>query len=191
MSTTTIASLAATLDRIASDFFASARREWLDLLPARPDLAVLELGCGSGATGALALREKCCQTWIGIEANAAHAADALYAITDVHVGDPLTVELPYARGTFDVLFLGEALGGYEDPSLRLKRLVRLVRPGGRVFVSLTKLEGRAPFTSATVRRLLRRAGVKVESVRGAVAPGHRGWFTPRRYKCIEARGRVR
>ena len=38
-------------------YFGNARRDWIDLLPVDRAAAILELGCGDGATGALALAD--------------------------------------------------------------------------------------------------------------------------------------
>ena len=177
----------------ASSYFAGAKRDWLDLLPVGSDLAVLELGCGSGATGALALRERRCAQWVGIEANPALAADALYALTDVHAGDPLTVELPYGGNAFDIFFCGDALTRVKDREAVLRRLVPLIRRGGEVFLALgVSGDDPAPgFTGKGVRKLLRRAGVTPERVKCLDPMPSRGWFAPRRFARIEVRGRIR
>jgi cyclopropane fatty-acyl-phospholipid synthase-like methyltransferase len=45
-------SLAEAQGRVAAAFFGKARRAWVDAMPLDPDLWVLEIGCGGGATGA-------------------------------------------------------------------------------------------------------------------------------------------
>jgi tRNA G46 methylase TrmB len=48
-------------------YFANARRELIEPLAHDAHSVVLELGCGAGATGALALSEARCGSWVGVE----------------------------------------------------------------------------------------------------------------------------
>jgi len=98
-------------------FFAEAQSERLALLHRRA--RVLEFGCGSGATGALALREGRCAAWTGIDANA--PSEALFALSEV---------LPSAEhlqaASFDVIFApadGET-----------RALAALLAPGGWLYL---------------------------------------------------------
>ncbi|MGH7024684.1 MAG: class I SAM-dependent methyltransferase [Caulobacteraceae bacterium] len=145
----------------ASAFFAKARRAWVDAMPPDKDLAVLEIGCGVGATGALALREGKCGSWIGIELSAREASEALFALTDVIGFDPAGQALPYKRASFGLIFVGATLGTFPKPARTLKAVVPLLRPGGRVIASVAGkgADRAAGFTAASLRRVLRRAGV--------------------------------
>ena len=100
------------------------------------DAAILDLACGAGATGALALKNGKCGTYVGVEESGAAAGEARFAITDVLVGKLETVEIPYPAKSFDVLICGAALDARADPATVLARLVPLLRPGARVFAAV-------------------------------------------------------
>jgi len=154
------------------DYFAGARREWIDPLPVDRSLSILEVGCGAGATGALALREGKCGTYIGIEMFAAAAAQAAKALTAVHVGNVDTIELPFAPETFDILICGDVLEHLVDPEASLRRLIPLLKRGGQVIASVPNLahwevvlglvRGRFDYTD-----------------QGVMDRTHLRWFTPR------------
>jgi SAM-dependent methyltransferase len=157
--------------RAAAAFFSKARRAWVDAMPPDPDLWVLEIGCGGGATGALALREGKCGAWIGVELDARAAADALFALTDVIGIDPAGQDLPYGRSAFGLVFVGQGLAAFERPWRTLAAAQPLLRPGGRLILSvaaragLPRKERKAGFTVGSVRRILTRAGFEALMVK--------------------------
>jgi SAM-dependent methyltransferase len=104
----------------AAAFLAAAQGQVVAALPADPHAAILDLACGAGATGALALREGKCATYVGVEASPAAAGEARFAI-------------PYPAKTFDVVIAGPALAALADPAGVLARLTPLMRPGCRLF----------------------------------------------------------
>ncbi len=167
-------------------YFAGARRDYVDALPNDPGAAVLELGCGAGATGALALQAGKCATYVGIEMFEAVAAKAEQLLTRVHVGDVATMTLPYEGGSFDALICSEVLEHLVDPAAVLRQLVKLVKPGGLILASSPNIShwrivsqlvcGRFEyaregpmdythlrwFTPFEFRRLFERSGVEVD-----------------------------
>jgi SAM-dependent methyltransferase len=151
----------------ARDFFAAADRARVELLPPGGKAAVLELGCGGGATGALALRQRRCASWIGIEADAAAASDALFALTDVHVGALEALSLPYGQGAFDVILLGDGVAGFETPQATVPRLAAMLKGGGWLYVmapEMTASDGTPAWLEAkSLAKLLRRAGLNAIS----------------------------
>jgi len=132
---TTVAHLDDAYDAKAPAYFAQARRDWVDPMPRNPARVVLELGCGSGATGALALREGKCGAWIGIERQGVAAREAAQVLTDVIVGDVDSLDIPYREASFDLLVMGEVLEHLPDPEATLRRLAHFVKPGGEVLAS--------------------------------------------------------
>lgn len=116
-------------------YFGAARADYVDLLPADPNARILELGCGNGATGALALSHGKAGEYIGIEMFEPMARIAERALTRVHVGDVAQLDLDYPPHYFDALIMSEVLEHLVDPYAVLARLVRLVRPGGLVMAS--------------------------------------------------------
>lgn len=151
----------------ARDFFAAADLARVELLPPGGRAAVLELGCGGGATGALALRQRRCASWIGIEADAAAASDALFALTDVRVGELEALDLPYGPGAFDVILLGDGVAGFKTPQATMPRLAAMLKSGGWLYVMAADL--RAPYAAPgwletkSLAKLLRRAGLNAIS----------------------------
>lgn len=115
-------------------YFGNPRADYVSLLP-RGGMSILELGCGNGATGALALREGKAACYVGIELFPEVAAEAERVLTEVHCGDIEQMDIPYGPGTFDGLILSEVLEHLLDPHAVLHRLVRTLKPGAFVLAS--------------------------------------------------------
>jgi ubiquinone/menaquinone biosynthesis C-methylase UbiE len=174
-------------------YFRNARKDYVAALPDNPAAAILELGCGNGATGALALSERKCGTYVGIEMFEPMAREAERVLTSVHIGNVETIALPYPEATFDALIMSEVLEHLLEPERVLARLVRFVKPGGRVFASSPNIAHWRPiwdlingrfeyqpqglmdrthlrwFTPASYRRMFEQAGVTVDSIRPLVS----------------------
>ena len=105
-----------------------------DVLPFVPEDArdVLEIGCGRGVTGALLKRERGCRV-TGVELNPEVAKDAERRLDRVIVGDVEQLEL---AGRFDVVVATELFEHLTYPDAFLTRVRRLVRPGGRIVLSV-------------------------------------------------------
>src|SRR5436190_23786418 len=112
-----------------TSYYSNARTDYVDLLPANPHASILELGCGNGATGALALQKGKAGTYVGIELLPDMAAEAERFHTKVHQGDVERIDLPYGPDTFDGLILSEVLEHLVNPEFALKRLVAMLKPG--------------------------------------------------------------
>ncbi|MBO9622440.1 MAG: class I SAM-dependent methyltransferase [Sphingomonas sp.] len=164
------------------DYYTSARRDFVADLPHNPNAAILELGCGNGATGALALEQGKCGTYVGIEMFEPMAQEAMRVLTAVHVGNVETMEIPYAPGTFDALICSEVLEHLVDPEPVLRKLVALLKPGGLVFASSPNI--------AHWRIILGLVRGKFEYEDfGVMDRTHLRWFTPASYRALfEAAG---
>jgi SAM-dependent methyltransferase len=152
-------------------YFANARRALFEPLPHDARSVVLELGCGTGATGALALREGRCGAWVGVEKVAGAARAAERVLTRVHVGDIEVMELPYPTETFDALICGDVLEHLIDPGVTLRRLVPMLKPGARLIASVPNVSN-----WRIVLGLLRGSFDYVDE--GAMDRTHLRWFTP-------------
>lgn len=164
------------------DYYTSARADYVDELPDNPNAAILELGCGNGATGALALRRGKCSTYVGIEMFEPMGQDARKALTTVHVGNVETMELPYPPATFDALICSEVLEHLIDPEPVLQKLAGLLKPGALVFAS-----------SPNVAHWRIVAGLIMGRFEyqdfGAMDRTHLRWFTPNGFRGLfEAAG---
>jgi len=172
---------------VGAEFFAAADQARIDLLPPDGTAHVLEIGCGKGATGALALRQRLCTSWIGVEANAALAGEALFALTDVRVGDVEAVELDYDEASFDLVIVGDG-AGFRRPRAILGALAALLAPGGWLYLAAKGDPLPAWLTPKSVSRLMRRAGLAAIGVTAGGRSG-RGPFRAARYARLQARGR--
>jgi len=151
-------SLADAQAKAAGAFFAAADHKLIDALAPDPDLLVLEVGCRTGATGALALSSGKCGAWVGLETDPKSAAEAMFALTDVIGTDPAKAALPYGRAAFGLFIIGDALADFADPAASLKALVPLLRPSGRTLASVTR------FREREIVRLLKGAGLRIGAV---------------------------
>lgn len=116
-------------------YYSNARTDYVNLLPSNAEASILELGCGNGATGALALRDGKAGTYVGVELIPEMADQAAQVLTKVHQGDVERMELPYAPGTFDALVISEVLEHLVNPETTLRRLVGMLKPGAVVMAS--------------------------------------------------------
>ena len=128
---------------MSGEYFGRARMEALDHLPERVE-RVLELGCGTGATLA-ALRERLGNPpglWLGGAEISEEAAAEAEKVTDrLWTGDVegLTLDRDIEPGSLDVILCLDVLEHLVDPWTMVRRLTPLLRPGGRLIVSLPNI----------------------------------------------------
>jgi 2-polyprenyl-3-methyl-5-hydroxy-6-metoxy-1,4-benzoquinol methylase len=98
---------------------------------------VLDVGCGSGDTAALLRARDPNKRLYGITASSAEARAAAKHMQACWVAD-LDGEVPMetAELQYDVLIFSHVLEHLRDPQLVLKRLVRLLRPGGTCVIAV-------------------------------------------------------
>jgi 2-polyprenyl-3-methyl-5-hydroxy-6-metoxy-1,4-benzoquinol methylase len=153
------------------NYYSGARRDYVAALPPNLDAAVLEIGCARGATGALALAEGKCATYVGVEMFESVGREAAKVLTHVHIGNVETMDLPYSPATFDALICSEVLEHLVDPQAALNRLVTLLKPGARVFASSPNIAS----WRVILALLLGRFDYQDE---GVMDRTHLRWFTP-------------
>lgn len=132
---TRVVGLSETYEKKAASYFSNARADFVRLLPRDPSAAILELGCGTGATGALALARGRAGRYAGIELMEQAGNKAREVLTEVHIGDVERMEFNWAPASFDVLILSEVLEHLVEPAKTLDKLGRFIRPGGLVLAS--------------------------------------------------------
>ncbi|WP_188762327.1 class I SAM-dependent methyltransferase [Sandarakinorhabdus glacialis] len=113
-----------------SHYFSGARHSLVAQLPHAPGATILEIGCGSGGTGALALETGKCGRYYGIEIEPVAAARAGAVLTEVLVGNVEIMKLPYEESSLDVIIISEVLEHLVDPWAVVARLVKLLKPSG-------------------------------------------------------------
>lgn len=154
-----------------SSYFEGCRADYVDALPATPEAAILEIGCASGGTGALALERGKCATYVGVELNPAAAEIAGHKLTQVLTGNVEEMELPFKPASFDALIVSEVLEHLIDPWKVMQRLAPLVKPGGLVFASSPNISH-----YSVILRLLQ--GRWELTDKGVMDRTHLRWFTP-------------
>lgn len=98
----------------------------------------LDVGCGEGALGQ-ALKQAGAARVAGIEMTpdaALLARDRLDALVE---GDITQVELPFADGEFDYIVFADVLEHLPQPEAVLRRMLRYLRPDGRVVISVPNM----------------------------------------------------
>lgn len=95
---------------------------------------LLEVGCSSGALSERLKARGC--TVVGVEVRPDAGAKARAFCEDVRIGDIETMPLPWSPASFDAILLLDVLEHLRDPISSVRRLVPLLKPGGRVLVAL-------------------------------------------------------
>lgn len=155
----------------APSYFDRARVDFVFRMPADPTASVLEIGCGTGATGALALKRGRASRYVGVELFEGAAASAREVLSEVIVGDVETLEFDWQPASFDVLVMSEVLEHLREPWAVLEKVRRFIRPGGLVLAS-------SPNVShwRVIRELA--AGRFQLADQGVFDRTHMRWFTP-------------
>lgn len=147
----------------------------VSLLPSGPESAILELGCGSGATGRAALAAGKAGRYVGIEIDGTSAKLAKASLSEVLVGDVAQLDLTAFRGTFDVLIASEVLEHLVDPWEALRKLRTCLKADAIVIASSPNIAH-----WQIVFNLLRGRFRYTEY--GVMDSTHLRWFTPESYR---------
>src|SRR5262244_3839073 len=114
--------------------------EWLtEALDLRPDMRVLDLGCGRALSSVFLRREFGVQVWATDLWFS--AAENLQRIRDAGVEDGVTPihadarALPFAPEFFDAIVCIDAFPYYGTDDLYLNTVARLLKPGGRLGIA--------------------------------------------------------
>ena len=119
----------------ASKYFVEFREEILPLLPERSD-KVLDLGCGSGETSGHLKEEGRIQWVCGVEGSPEAAEMAQKRLDRLLIGDIEKIDFPFEEESFDLILTLDILEHLVDPWSTLKKLNRLLKPGGSIVVSI-------------------------------------------------------
>src|SRR5689334_2010138 len=98
----------------------------------------LELGCGAGQFGC-GVADRGASV-VGLDFSANQLAAAPPNMTSAGVHFPLVrgnaEELPFADGSFDLVFCNHGAMGFTDPTITVPGVARVLRPGGRLVFSV-------------------------------------------------------
>jgi SAM-dependent methyltransferase len=156
-------------------YFAGARKDYVDELPVSGTASILEIGCGNGDTGAYALASGKCVRYCGVELCNRAARRARDQISEVVVGDVEKVALPWAPNSFDVLIASEVLEHLVDPWGALSKLRPLLKKDAVVFSSSPNVSHHS-----VIRMLI--SGRWDLADKGVMDRTHLRWFTFRSYR---------
>ncbi len=152
-------------------YFSGARFDFIEQLPRDDKARILEIGSGSGKTGAIALKSCRAGHYVGVELMEDAANISRKVLSEVIVGDIEQIDLNWQPASFDALILSEVLEHLREPSVTLKRLARFVRPGGIVLASSPNISH-----WRVIRELLMGRFPKTDQ--GVFDRTHLRWFTP-------------
>lgn len=170
-------------------YYGIPRREMLAFIPDGVS-SVLEIGCGTGAFGALVKQQRGCR-YTGVELMSQAAELARSQLDEVIVANIEQTPLPFPQQSFDCLVCNDVLEHLVDPWAALRTLTGFLRPGGYIVISLPNVrfsevvknlvvrkrweyenEGVLDrthlrfFTESSVRTLVESANVEVLQLRG-------------------------
>lgn len=163
-------------DKVA-DYFSGARADMVALLPDNPDANILELGCGDGSTGALALQARKSGHYLGIELDPTAAELARMKLSDVLIGDAAALDLSEYLARFDALIASEVFEHLVDPWTVLNKLTLCLKDDALVYASSPNIAH-----WRVIYGLLRGRFTHTES--GVMDQSHLRWFTPQSYSTL-------
>ncbi len=155
-------------------YFSGARADFVTCLPIDPTASVLEVGCGDGATGAMALSQGRAGRYVGIELFPSAAEAAREKISEVLVGDVETMEFDWPPATFDALIMSEVIEHLREPGAVLEKLHAVLRPGALVLASSPNIAHWRVISKLA-------SGEFPQEDRGVFDRTHLRWFTPNTY----------
>lgn len=158
-------------------YFSGVRSDILEELAKDPAARILEIGCGTGATGEAALATGRAGFYRGVEFDPESAARARSVLTDVICANVETLDPALIADSYDVLILSEVLEHLIDPWGVMKSLAPFVKPGGRVYASSPNISHHK-----VIRSLI--AGRFEYEAEGVMDRTHVRWFTPASYRSM-------
>ncbi|RYH05848.1 class I SAM-dependent methyltransferase [Tropicimonas sp. IMCC6043] len=116
-----------------------------DAVIIKPGQAVLDVACGTGATTRVAAsrigRE---DPIVGLDRNSDMLAVARNRAPGIEWVEGVAEELPFADGGFDTVLCQFGLMFFEDKAQALRQMRRVLRPGGRIALSVWDHEANTP-----------------------------------------------
>jgi SAM-dependent methyltransferase len=117
--------------------YAANFRRWMagELRDLPPDAPVIEVGCGDGSFTLDLARHSSRVT--GIDLSAGQIAENIRRFPGIRFQQHDVAEpFPFAEGEFEVAWCSEVLEHLFDPAFALREMHRILRPGGRLLVTV-------------------------------------------------------
>jgi GT2 family glycosyltransferase/glycosyltransferase involved in cell wall biosynthesis/ubiquinone/menaquinone biosynthesis C-methylase UbiE len=118
-------------------YYANARRNLVELVP-QSARHVLDVGCGHGMTGGLLRSERGIEV-VGLEIHPETADIARQHLSAVVVGDIEQMDLPFEKGYFDCMIMGDVLEHLTNPWIALKKLAGYLKDDGLIVASIPNI----------------------------------------------------
>jgi len=128
----------------------------LDRISLRPKEAVLDIACGTGVVIRLAASRAQGGRLVGLDLNSAMLSVARSAVqtgTPIEWVEGSALDLPFPAKSFGVVLCQLGLQFFPDRPLALREMRRVLRPGGRVGLSVYSAIERTPAAYAFVQAL--------------------------------------
>lgn len=119
-------------------YFGQTRPELWSLIPTEAT-SMLDIGCASGGLGQ-AIKKRQQVRYCGVDFDQLAVEQAQQVLDDAVQGDITLMDLPYPLASFDVLIFADILEHLADPLTTLKRWLPLLKPSGKVIVSLPNVQ---------------------------------------------------
>lgn len=106
----------------------------------KPQDHILEIGCGPGYFSPAAARSAPAGRLVILDTQEAMVAMAMQRLERAGAENVSAVvadaaHSPFADSSFDIVFLVTVLGEVSDPPAAMREIARILRPGGRVFIT--------------------------------------------------------
>jgi 2-polyprenyl-3-methyl-5-hydroxy-6-metoxy-1,4-benzoquinol methylase len=126
--------------KVSSRYYATARHDVLRFIKTAPE-AVLEIGCGTGATMAVLAEQRKPALAIGVELDPASAAEARAVFGHVIEGAVETADFEslISPDSLDLVLCLDVLEHLVDPWTVVRRVSPLLRSGGRLVLSVPNI----------------------------------------------------
>ena len=125
----------------------------LERVVPRRDESLLDIACGTGVVARLAAQRGHAGRLVGIDLNTAMLAVARAKSPTIEWIEGSALDLPFQANTFDLVLCQLGLQFFPDRSLALKEMVRVLKPGGRVGLSVYSAIEQTPAAHAFVQSL--------------------------------------
>ncbi len=116
-------------------YFDGARHDILDFLKSYRDLSILEIGCGSGETGELALERGIAREYDAIELNAEAAQKAKLKLSNVSCEDVEGFQFDVMSKKYNCIIMSEVLEHLHYPWELLAKISKTLQINGFIFAS--------------------------------------------------------